>query len=406
MPPLMLKLLPIILIIGMVPSFIEVDITLPAFPQMLKFFSATESAVQFTLIVNFLGLCIFTPIFGPLSESYGRRKIILIGATLFFIGSIGCSTVVDLNQLYLFRFIQGVGCSAIWIVGFIICSDTYKDEESVQVFGILNAAISMALIIAPIAGSLIVAHYNWRFTYHLVALLSFLSFIAVLIIPETNRNTIKLSVKMVTKSYCQLIFNTRFLIYAFTPGLLVSACIAYVSVVPFLYIDKMGMSYYIFAVHQAILGICLSVAGFYSGALNRKIGSANCIYLSIIICLIGCGSLMIFSHIYPESAILFTLSMAVICIGSAFQYSMVFSRSLALYPELVGSASSLLTFFRLIFFSFSVLISGWAFTGKLFNSAIIVSLIIAMGLLFSFFVLIDLRNNVVNRKINNESHIS
>ncbi len=168
----------------------------------------------------------------------------------------------------------------------------------------------------------------------------------------------------------------------------------------------MGMSYYIFAVHQAILGICLSVAGFYSGALNRKIGSANCIYLSIIICLIGCGSLMIFSHIYPESAILFTLSMAVICIGSAFQYSMVFSRSLALYPELVGSASSLLTFFRLIFFSFSVLISGWAFTGKLFNSAIIVSSIIAMGLLFSFFVLIDLRNNVVNRKINNESHIS
>ncbi|PQQ37733.1 hypothetical protein C6H68_11580 [Photorhabdus luminescens] len=308
--------------------------------------------MQFTLIVNFLGLCIFTPIFGPLSESYGRRKIILIGATLFFIGSIGCSTVVDLNQLYLFRFIQGVGCSAIWIVGFIICSDTYKDEESVQVFGILNAAISMALIIAPIAGSLIVAHYNWRFTYHSVALLSFLSFIAVLIIPETNRNTIKLSVKMVTKSYCQLIFNTRFLIYAFTPGLLVSACIAYVSVVPFLYIDKMGMSYYIFAVHQAILGICLSVAGFYSGALNRKIGSANCIYLSIIICLIGCGSLMIFSHIYPESAILFTLSMAVICIGSAFQYSMVFSRSLALYPELVGSASSLLTFFSTYFLQF------------------------------------------------------
>ncbi|MGV7959761.1 MFS transporter [Photorhabdus tasmaniensis] len=391
MPPLMLRLLPIVLIVGMVPSFVEVDITLPAFPQMLGFFFATESAVQLTLIVNFLGLCIFTPIFGPLSESYGRRKIILIGATLFFIGSVGCSTVGDLSQLYLFRFIQGVGCGAIWVVGFIICSDTYKDEESVQVFGILNSAISMALIIAPIVGSLIVAHYSWRSVYHLIALLSFLSLIAVFIIPETNHNTTKLSVSDVVRDYHQLIFNMRFLIYAFTPGLLVSACIAYVSVVPFLYIDKMGMSYYVFAVHQAILGICLAVAGFYSGALNRNIGSVNCICLSIVICLIGCSLLIIFGHLYPKSAIPFTLSMAVICIGSAFQYSMVFSRSLALYPKLVGTASSLLTFFRLIFFSLSVFISGWAFTGELFNSAITVSSIISVGLLFSLFVLIDLR---------------
>ncbi|KOY60351.1 MFS transporter [Photorhabdus heterorhabditis] len=397
MSPLMLRLLPIILIVGMVPSFVEVDITLPAFPQMLRFFSATESAVQFTLIVNFLGLCLFTPIFGPLSESYGRRKVILIGATLFFIGSVGCSISGDLSQLYLFRFIQGIGCSAIWVVGFIICSDTYKDEESVQVFGILNSAISAALIIAPVAGSLIVVYYDWRSTYHLVALLSFLSLMAVFIIPETNRDTIKLSVNEVARNYCQLIFSTRFLIYTFTPGLLVSACIAYVSVVPFLYIDKMGMSYYIFSIHQAILGICLAVAGFYSGALNRKIGSVNCIYLSIVICCIGCSSLIIFSHFYPKSAIPFTLSMAVICIGSAFQYSMVFSHSLALYPKLVGSASSLLTFFRLIFFSLSVFISGWAFTGKLFNSAIVVSSIITIGLLFSLLVLIDFRNHAVSR---------
>ncbi|MBD2803419.1 MFS transporter [Xenorhabdus sp. ZM] len=396
MAPLMLKLLPIILIIGMVPSFIEVDITLPAFPQMQRFFSATESAVQFTLIVNFLGLCIFTPIFGPLSEKYGRRKIILIGAILFLIGSLGCSIVVDLNQLYLFRFIQGAGCSAIWVVGFIICSDTYKDEESVQVFGVLNAAISVALIIAPIAGSLIVEHYNWRFTYHLVALLSFFSFIAVLIIPETNYHTVNLSVNKVARNYCQLILNKRFLIYSFTPGILVSACISYVSVVPFLYVDIMGMSYYMFAFHQAILGVCLAVAGFYSGALNRKIGSANCIYLSIIICLIGCGLLITFSNIYPESAMPFTFSMAVICIGSAFQYSMVFSRSLELYPQLVSSASSLLTFFRLIFFSLSVFISGWAFTGELFNSAIIISSIISIGLLFSLLILIDFRKNIIN----------
>jgi len=180
------RLLPLMIIAIIIPSFVEVDITLPGFPQMAKFFNSSVTNIQWTLVINFIGLCIFTLFYGPLSDIIGRKKVLLFGCFLFFIASIGCSLTNELDFLYIYRFLQGLGCGAIWVVGFTVASDAYEGDRVIQIFGILGATISASLTVAPMVGSFIVAEYGWRATYNFVSFLSFISLITAIFLPETN----------------------------------------------------------------------------------------------------------------------------------------------------------------------------------------------------------------------------
>lgn len=392
MQNLISRLLPIMLIGIMVPSFIEVDITLPGFPEMAGFFKSTEASIQFTLIMNFLGLCILTLVYGPLSDAIGRKKVLVIGCGLFFLGSIGCASVNTLFELYVCRFLQGVGCSAIWVVGFIVCSDRYKDDESVQVFGVLNSAISGSLVIAPMIGAFVVAAYHWRGTFNVVVALSGISLLlAMMFLPETNKSMKSFSFKAVLVEYRQLSCSWRFLAYALTPSILLAALIAFLSSVPFLYLDQLKMSYSTFALYQALPGATLAVVGYYSGKIHQKIGASNCILLSTLISFTGCILFFTTSQLMPNSPQGFSLSMIAVCIGSALQFSMVFSKSLELFPALRGSASSLIIFFRLILFSVAVGLASHYYTGKLFDSSLVVIAFTMVGLALSQYIRYDLK---------------
>ena len=394
-----LRFIPLMILAILIPSFVEVDITLPGFPQMAKYFNASVTEIQWTLIINFIGLCAFTLFYGPLSDSFGRKKILYFGCGLFCIASIGCLLVNNLFFLYICRFLQGFGCSAIWVVGFVIASDVYKKDDAVQVFGVLNAAISASLTIAPMVGSFIAANFGWKATYLFVVILSFSSVITVFFLPETNPSKKHLNIKTIAIEYGLLLSNRKYLVYALTPSLLVSGLIAYISTIPFLYLEQLHVPFVIFALYQAIIGSCLAIVGSLSGKIYKKIGAPLSILLSIIICASGCLLLLVTSIIFPFSAISFTLSMSIICIGSSIQFSMVFAKSLDLFPQIRGSASSLITFMRLILFSISVTVVGKYYTGKLYDSATVISGIILCGLILSLYVRHDLKQNlVVDRK--------
>lgn len=402
----LLRILPILVLAIIIPSFVEVDITLPGFPQMSKYFNSSVEDIQWTLVINFIGLCIFTLLYGPISDALGRKKVLTWGCALFFIASIGCLLVNNIHLLYICRFLQGLGCSAIWVVGFVVVSDVYNANESIRVFGLLNAAISASLTIAPMVGSFIVANYNWRATYFFIAILSFISlFTAVILLPETNLSKKPLKIKESISQYTKLLACPRYLAYALTPSILLSGLIAYVSAIPFLYLEQLHVSFHLFALYQAMVGGCLAIFGALSGKIYEKMGADRSILLSVIICLLGSILLIISSKVFPLSALYFTLSMCVICIGSSIQFSMVFAKSLDLFPELRGASSSLITFARLILFSVSVIFVGKCYSGQLCDIAYVISAIITTGLALSLYLRCDLKSQIASSQTANCAYI-
>ncbi|WP_254229636.1 MULTISPECIES: MFS transporter [Wolbachia] len=181
-------LLPFLLILSLIAKFIEIDISVPSFPDIVRYFNVPEGTIQLTIAYNFLGVCIGGLFFGPLSECYGRRRMMIIGNTLLLIGAVGCVFALSVSWLLISRFIQGIGVSTSVVV-FAIIADSYKGNEAVKFIGIMNSIITVLIAIAPVLGSFINKIVGWRGNYASVAILCFISWVLLLfLLPETKKD--------------------------------------------------------------------------------------------------------------------------------------------------------------------------------------------------------------------------
>src|SRR5687768_10063421 len=132
-----------LIIISLLGCCMEIDISIPSFPSIKENFSATEAQVQNTLSLNFLAFCLSALFYGPLSEAWGRRGLMLFGATCFLIGAIGCVFSFSIYHLMFWRFFQGLGASSTLVLGFVMIADTYRGEEAASYMGKINAYVTI-----------------------------------------------------------------------------------------------------------------------------------------------------------------------------------------------------------------------------------------------------------------------
>ena len=125
----------ILMILIFLAAAIETDIYLPAFPDMMEAFRTSEIMIQRILSFNFLGICIASLFYGPASDAFGRRKILNFGYILFILGSFGCIFAGNIEWLIFWRFIQGLGSAACFIVGTAVIFDFYQAEKATKVVG-------------------------------------------------------------------------------------------------------------------------------------------------------------------------------------------------------------------------------------------------------------------------------
>jgi EmrB/QacA subfamily drug resistance transporter len=106
-----------------------------------------------------------TPLFGKLSDLYSRRRLMLIGIGIFVAGSTLCGAAQSMEQLILFRAVQGLGGGAIYALSFIVVGVLFPPEERARMQGIISGIWGVASVLGPLAGGLIVEHWDWRWVF-------------------------------------------------------------------------------------------------------------------------------------------------------------------------------------------------------------------------------------------------
>ena len=140
------------MLIAIISASIELDVYVPGLPGMLKFFMISENEVHWLLSINLIGLSLSGLLYGPLSDAFGTRRIMLIELTIFSLASLGCVYSTDIACLLFWRFWQGAGASAPITIGFAAISDLYEKDEAVQHISLLNRLITLCMAGAPIIG--------------------------------------------------------------------------------------------------------------------------------------------------------------------------------------------------------------------------------------------------------------
>ncbi|MBA8769921.1 multidrug effflux MFS transporter [Wolbachia pipientis] len=380
-------LLPFLLILSLIAKFIEIDISVPSFPDMVRYFNVSEGTIQLTIAYNFLGFCIGGLFFGPLSECYGRRRIMIIGNTLLLVGAVGCVFAPSIFWLLISRFVQGIGVSTSVVV-FAIVADSYKGDEAVKFIGIMNSVLTVVMAIAPVLGSFINEIVGWRGNYATVAILCLISWVLLLLaLPETKKDCDIFSLKKMMKDYRKLLSNPRFVTLSLMSSLFSAAYMSFITCGPFLYMKTFGLSSTIYALHQGAIVGCFSLISLFAGKILQKLGAIKCVISGTSVGAIGSLLLVIFSIIVPHSFYLVTLSMIIFSIGCAIFQPVIFNASINVFPEIKGTASSALSFIRAFIMAIFIGLTSYVYNGQAISVAVLVLSAIVLELVFTVYLL-------------------
>lgn len=373
-------LLPFLLGLAFFAACIETDISVPGFPQMMDYFGVSEAEVQLTMSLNFFGFCLAGLLYGPLSDSYGRRPIMLFGNTLFLIAAIGTASSTHIGSLIAWRFLQGIGASATFTVAFAIIADAYSGQRASDLVNRLNACVTAFMAGAPIAGGFLVEAFGWRSTYSTVAALCLIStLLIVFFLPETNQHRKLFRPKQILKDFRILLSDFDFM--ALTMGLTFQCAgyMAFVASAVFAYTDLFHQSLISFTLHQGLVIAVFSGVSFFSGQINRLLGVKMAMLSGLVLNVMGAATLFILAALGVQEAAAFTSAMCLFAVGVALCYGVTFTASMELFPSLKGAAASLNGSIRLLIIALAIYGVGLIANGTFIPEAALISVSAVIG---------------------------
>jgi DHA1 family bicyclomycin/chloramphenicol resistance-like MFS transporter len=268
-----------------------IDMYLPALPSITADLHASPAAVQGTLLAFFVAVAICQIIYGPVSDSFGRKGPLYFGAVLYVLGSVVCGLAPSIEWLIAGRFIQGVGACAGMTLPRAVVRDLHTGHDAARLLSLIMLVFSVSPILAPVTGSLAVEFGTWRDVFWMIAILGAASLaVAYFLLAETRpaAKRIPFDAPAVIENYLVLLGDRRYLGLVFIGGFGFASFLAYIAGASFVYIDHFGLSptqfSFVFSVNAvAFIGMTQFTArlGRRHG-LPRVVNSALAVFLAVM----------------------------------------------------------------------------------------------------------------------------
>jgi len=252
-----------------------IDMYLPALPSIASSLNASTAATQMTLTAFFLAFGVCQIVYGPLSDMVGRKPPLYFGVSLFIVGSIGCGLAPTIEWLIAFRFVQGLGASALMVIPRAIIRDLHTGVEATRLMALVMLVFSVSPILAPLTGSALIVPFGWRavFVAVTVAAVAGLVLLATLL-PETRpaQDRIKVSVGGVLNGFGQLFRDWHFLGLTLIGGLGMASFFAFLASSSFIYIDHYGLTPTQYSLAFSVNAISFIGASQFAAAIGGRFG--------------------------------------------------------------------------------------------------------------------------------------
>lgn len=223
---------------------LSIDMYLPSLPLIAQDLQAPEASIQLTISAFLIGLFIGMLFYGPLSDKYGRRYLLLGGIALYLVASIACTLAESASWLIAARFLQGLGGAAATVLARAIVRDLFPLNEAARVLSLMHLVTMIATLLAPLVGGYLIMVSGWRSLFVVLFIFAALTLIvSAWKIPETHHGDSRgASVLAVFQAYLKIAFQPVAIGYILCMSLTFAGMFAYITASPFVYIDYFGVS--------------------------------------------------------------------------------------------------------------------------------------------------------------------
>lgn len=334
----------LVIIITLMGAFapMSIDLYLPAFLQIQEGLNTTDAEVKKTLTLFLVGLCVGMMFYGPLSDKYGRRNIILIGATIYSLTSIASTFISNIEGLQALRLVQAIGAGACMVVGRAVIRDVFKGKQVAVMMSVVQVIMMIAPLLAPLVGVMLLYLFDsWRALFWALTFFGSMAFfLTFFFLPETYKKEErpKITIGDTFYNYFLILKDRRSLGAMLGCALPSGITFAYVTGSSYLYQAKYGLTEFEFSI---LFG--LNIVGVIVSALLNIVCLRRFNVLTLIIFGLGWMSLsgVVMLFIGGQSLIGFFASTFLLMCVSGFIGNNIVSQIIELNYNRAGAAMAL-----------------------------------------------------------------
>ncbi len=278
----------LILIIMMLTSAVSImstDLYAPSLPHLAELLDTTPDWVKLTLGLNAMAYGIAQLFFGPMSDRFGRRPLMLFGVISFSLFSLLCALVDDIYQLIGMRVLQGISAGAGAVLVLAVITDIFPSKERIKALALYGSVLALAPALAPTIGGYIHVTLGWRYNFYLLALVAtIISIMALRYLPETNKELKKsMPVAGVLNGYLGLLKDPAFVGYSLLTSCALASVFAFVAAGPFILINQFSVATEHYGYYQLITVLFFILGSWVSAMIAEKVSTRR---------LLSCGLLL------------------------------------------------------------------------------------------------------------------
>jgi DHA1 family bicyclomycin/chloramphenicol resistance-like MFS transporter len=331
---------------------ISTDLYLPSLPAIGVAFESDTARVQLTLSVFLAGFAVSQIAYGPLSDRFGRRPILLAGLGTYVCASLACLLAPGIWWLIAARFLQAVGACSGVVLGRAVVRDVHGRERSAKMLSYMGMAMALAPALGPILGGLLQVWFGWRANFVVLTGFGAASLLGVIVLlPETNRWRDPEATKpwRLFANYRRLASDRAYLGYVLVCAFAYAGIFAFISGSSFVLIEGLGLSPDLYGLCFAAVVVGYMLGTFVSGRLTLRIGLERLILAGTVIGILDGGLALALAlagvlGVWPIIAPVFLF-----LVGAGLMLPNAMAGAIGPFPTMAGAASALLGFIQMGF---------------------------------------------------------
>ena len=321
-------------------SALTMNIFLPSLPSMSTYFNTPYQVIQLSVALYLALSAVLQIVIGPISDRFGRRKVILGALVLFLLATIGMLLAQDITVFLIFRMCQAV-IAAGMVLSRAVVRDMVPDAEAASMIGYVTMGMALVPMVGPIFGGFLDDHFGWQANFIVLLVLGMM--VSALVYFDLGETAVlkKITLSEQISQYPALLRSPRFWGYTMSAAFSSGAFFAYLGGAPFVGTQIFGLNASQVGVYFAAPALGYAIGNFISGRYSTRFGLNNMALFGSALTSVAMVILTLLTFGGLHFAGLFFGMMTMIGLGNGITLPNVNAGMMSIKPELAGTASGL-----------------------------------------------------------------
>lgn len=314
------------------------DVLLPSFPALAEHFQTTSADIAFSISLFAVGIALSQLLIGPLSDTIGRKGLLLAGMLVSIIGAAGCLLSTEYSWFLLFRVIQASGCGC-FVLTQALVQDLFEGKERDRLRILMVTASGIFISISPLAGTLLQQALDWPGSFVAFIALASAVFLKACFLLENQRPTHVMR-QGIVQSYRLVYRDAGFLGYWLIAAIAFACHFSFIVISPLIFMDQLQLSPYEFSLTLLLYGLAYIIGGIVARLLGGRIAPNTQILTGLGLILFSGLVMLMLSTLLGLSTFTVLIPMIICTAGTTIARPIATSKAMEVFPDKAGTSAA------------------------------------------------------------------